>query len=287
MRNLCNIRKNKQQVPYPCRGQVWMIPTADIQPNPRQPRRECRLEGRVELAQSLSENGILQPLTVSFEDGQPVLIAGERRLRAARIAGLAQVPCVQMDVSDRQRQVLALVENLQREDMNCFDVAEGIRQLIDSFELTQSEAAQQLGYSQSAVANKLRLLRLPAELRQRLTAAGLTERHARALLRLEDTSLRDIAARRMITEKLTVAQSERLVEELLAGRTRRRPARPLIRDVRVFFNTVNHALDIMRRGGIQAESRRREEEDYIEYVVRIPKSAATAQAQKPAMALAK
>ena len=90
-----------------------------------------------------------------------------------------------------------------------------------------------------------------------------------------------------MTEKLTVAQSERLVEELLAGRTRRRPARPLIRDVRVFFNTVNHALDIMRRGGIQAESRRREEEDYIEYVVRIPKSAATAQAQKPAMALAK
>ena len=266
----------RKKTGYETRGQVWMIPTGDIAPNPNQPRKEFALDKLVELAQSISENGVLQPLTVSMETGKPVLIAGERRLRAARIAGLREVPCVEVQADARQRRVLALVENLQREDMNCFETAEGIRELIDTYELTQCEAAQQLGYSQSAVANKLRLLRLPPEERELLLAAGLTERHARALLRLDIRDVRRHALERMVKGKLTVAQSERLVEDLLAGRVRRRPAKPLVRDVRVFFNTVNHALDIMRRGGIAAESQRREEEEYIEYIVRIPRAAANA-----------
>lgn len=259
---------------YVARGQVWMIPTGDILPNPNQPRKEFALDKLVELAQSISENGVLQPLTVSMESGHPVLIAGERRLRAARIAGLREVPCVEVAADDRQRRVLALVENLQREDMNCFETAEGIRELMDTYELTQCEAAQQLGYSQSAVANKLRLLRLSPDERRRVLEAGLTERHARVLLRLEGRAMREHALERMIGEKMTVARSERMVEDMLAGRMRRRPARPLVKDVRVFFNTVNHALDIMRRGGIAAESRRRDEEDYIEYIVRIPRNTA-------------
>lgn len=266
----------RKKTGYATRGQVWMIPTGDIVPNPNQPRKEFALDKLVELAQSISENGVLQPLTVSMETGKPVLIAGERRLRAARIAGLREVPCVEVEADERQRRVLALVENLQREDMNCFETAEGIRELMDTYELTQCEAAQQLGYSQSAVANKLRLLRLPPEERQILLAAGLTERHARALLRLDVRDVRRHALERMVKEKLTVAQTERLVEDLLAGRVRRRPAKPLVRDVRVFFNTVNHALDIMRRGGIAAESQRRDEDEYIEYIVRIPRAAASA-----------
>jgi len=153
-------------------------------------------------------------------------------------------------------------------------VAEGIRHLIESHELTQCEAAHQLGLSQSAVANKLRLLRLPQEERDMMVAAGLSERHARALLRLENGDERLPVLRRIIDGRLTVASAERLVEDVLAGRVTRRPARPLVRDVRVFFNTVNHALDIMRRGGIPAEGHRRDGEDYIEYVVRIPKQAA-------------
>ncbi len=269
----------RKKTGYATRGQVWMIPTGDILPNPNQPRKEFALDKLIELAQSISENGVLQPLTVSLETGKPVLIAGERRLRAARIAGLREVPCVEVEADARQRRVLALVENLQREDMNCFETAEGIRELMDTYELTQCEAAQQLGYSQSAVANKLRLLRLPPEEREILLAAGLTERHARALLRLDVRQLRRHALERMVKEKLTVAQSERLVEDLLAGRVRRRPAKPLVRDVRVFFNTVNHALDIMRRGGIAAESQRRDEEEYIEYIVRIPR--ATAEKKPP------
>ncbi len=261
----------KKKAPYDGRGQVWMIPTGDIWANPDQPRREFPLEGLVELAQSISENGILQPLTVTFEQGVPVLIAGERRLRAARIAGLREVPCVEVEVDGRRRQVLALVENLQREDMNCFEVAEGIHRLITTYELTQCEAATQLGYSQSAVANKLRLLRLTPEERRTLLNAGMTERHARALLRLESAAARRVALARMVENNMTVAQSERMVEDMLAGRTKRRPAKPVVREVRVFFNTVNHALDIMRRGGIPAESSRREDGDFIEYVVRIPK----------------
>lgn len=262
----------KQKCPYPAGGEVLMIPTGAIRPNPHQPRREFSLEKLVELAQSITENGILQPLTVSLDTGEPVLVAGERRLRAARIAGLAAVPCVTVQAEARQRQALTLIENLQREDMNCFEVARGIRELIDTHELTQCEAAQQLGLSQSAVANKLRLLRLTEEEQEALTAAGMTERHARALIRLADHEQRLGVLRRVVESKLTVAQTERLVEETLSGRLRRRPARPLVRDVRVFFNTVNHALDIMRRGGIPAESHRRDGEDYIEYVVRIPKT---------------
>ncbi|MBQ5840976.1 MAG: ParB/RepB/Spo0J family partition protein [Clostridia bacterium] len=259
---------------YPTKGAVLLIPTADIRPNPSQPRREFSLDSLMELAQSISENGILQPLTVSMEEGVPVLVAGERRLRAARIAGLAQVPCVEVQARARQRQVLTLIENLQREDMNCFETAEGIRTLIDSFELTQCEAAHQLGLSQSAVANKLRLLRLSEEERAALIAAGCGERHARALLRLAEPTRRWQAIEKIVADKLTVAQTERMVEDWLAGRVRRKPPKPLIRDVRVFFNTVNHALTIMRRGGIPAESTQREEGDYIEYVVRIPKQAA-------------
>ena len=266
----------RKRTGYATRGQVWMIPTGDILPNPHQPRKEFALDKLVELAQSISENGVLQPLTVSMETGRPVLVAGERRLRATRIAGLREVPCVEVEADEQQKRVLALVENLQREDMNCFETAEGIRELMDTYELTQCEVAQQLGYSQSAVANKLRLLRLPSEERQQLLAAGLSERHARALLRLDVSEMRRHALGRMIKEKLTVAQSERLVEDLLAGRVRRKPAKPLVRDVRVFFNTVNHALEIMRRGGIAAESQRRDEDEYIEYIVRIPRAAANA-----------
>ena len=259
---------------YPEKGAVLLIPTADIRPNPAQPRRDFPLDSLMELAQSISENGILQPLTVSLEEGVPTLVAGERRLRAAKIAGLREVPCLPVEAQARQRQVMTLIENLQREDMNCFETAEGIRHLIESYELTQCEAAHQLGMSQSAVANKLRLLRLPEDERAALIEAGCGERHARALLRLADRTRRQAVLERVVAEKLTVAQTERLVEDQLAGRVRRRPAKPLIRDVRVFFNTVNHAIDVMRRGGIAAESTQREEGDYIEYVVRIPKQAA-------------
>ena len=173
-----------------------------------------------------------------------------------------------------QRALLTLVENLQRQDMNCFETAEGMHRLIDTYGLTQEEAANRLGCSQPTIANKLRLLRLPPEERSAIIGAGLTERHARALLRIEDEELRRVALGRIIEGRLTAAQSDKLVDDFLKGKIKRKRPLPVVRDVRLFFNTVNHAVETMRRSGIEARSEKNETEDYIEYVVRIPKPSA-------------
>ena len=169
-------RNGKKKTKYQSRGQILMIPTKEICPNPDQPRREFNLEKLLELAQSIGENGMIHPLTIRFQEDKPVLIAGERRLRAAKIAGIREVPCIEMAAESAQSALLALVENLQREDMNCFEEAEGIRRLIELHGLTQEDAATRLGCAQSTIANRLRLLRLPPEERRAILAAGLTER---------------------------------------------------------------------------------------------------------------
>ena len=259
---------------YKSSGRIWMIPTADIQPNPEQPRREFRMESLLELAQSIGENGLIHPLTITMRDGAPVLIAGERRLRAAKMAGLPELPCIVSQAEGPQAALLTLIENLQREDMNCFEEAAGIQRLIGVYGMTQEEAAQRLGCSQPTIANKLRLLKLPEDERQKMIDAGLTERHARALLRIDDGLARGELLERVIADRLTVAQTERLVEDLLAGRVKRRKPTPLVRDVRLFLNTVSHAVETMRRSGIEARAEKSETEEYIEYVVRIPKGGA-------------
>ena len=256
---------------YKTDGAVLLIPVEDIVPNPEQPRRqfdEAALQG---LAVSIRENGLLQPLTVTFRDRIPVLLAGERRLRAARMAGLHAVPCLVSDAEGVERSTLTLVENLQREDMNCFETAEGIQRLMCAHGLTQEQAAARLGWAQSTVANKLRLLGLPPRIRRRITEAGLTERHARALLRLTDTAVQEAVLQRVVEQSLTVAQTERMVDEALNGRPPRRKGLPLLRDVRIFLNTVGHAVDVMRQSGIDARAEKTESDDYIEYHVRIPK----------------
>ena len=139
--------KENQRPRYVSNGTIWMIPTADIQPNPDQPRRDFSYEKLLELAQSIGENGLLHPLTVTFRDGVPILIAGERRLRAAKIAGMREIPCVEREADGVQQALLALIENLQRQDMNCFETAEGIRRLIEVYGLTQEEAAERCGVS--------------------------------------------------------------------------------------------------------------------------------------------
>lgn len=257
--------------PYAPSGQVLLIPTGDILQNPEQPRRDFAYEPLLELSQSISENGLLQPLTVRMQNGRPVLVAGERRLRACKIAGVREVPCIVVDYSGAQAAVMALVENLQRADLNCFEEAEGIQRLIRLYGFTQEEVATRLGRAQSTIANKLRLLALTPEERDALTAAGLTERHARTLLRLPAESRLPLI-RRMAAEKWTVAQAEREVERLLSGQKKRQQVTPLVRDVRLFFNTVSHAVETMRRSGIEASAQRHETDDYFEYVVRIPKS---------------
>ena len=157
---------------YKTGGQVLMIPVEEIRPNPDQPRREFDQGKLLELAQSIGENGMIHPLTVMMWNGQPVLVAGERRLRAAKIAGIRTVPCLVTEAQRMEAALLALVENLQREDMNCFEEAEGIHRLIGLYGLTQEEAAFRLGCSQPTIANKLRLLRLAPEERRQMIAAA-------------------------------------------------------------------------------------------------------------------
>lgn len=266
-------RRQKQR--YKTAGQVELVPVTDILPNPEQPRREFDRAKLVELSQSIAEHGILQPLVITLREGRPILVSGERRLRAAKMAGLKTVPCVRTDAQGLRQALLAMIENLQREDMNCFETAEGIERLISTYGLTQEEAAIKLGYSQSAIANKLRLLRLSAEERRLVTAGGLSERHARCLLRLKTAKERQFALTQMLKKSMTVAQAEALVERMLNGKVARHGRiKPLIRDVRVFFNTVEHAVATMNKGGVQAQTSRSETETHIEWVVRIPKATA-------------
>ena len=260
-------------------NKVLMVPTIQIRPNKTQPRRNFD-EGELRsLSRSIVENGILQPLvvrrvnTTEFE-----LIAGERRLRAAVMAGLNKVPCVVHKCTDKESALLALIENLQRADLNMFEEARGIARLIRKYGLTQEQAALKLGKKQSTVANKLRLLRLTFEEQEWILTAKLSERHARALLRIDGESLRREALSRVITDGMSVGECEAFVTDVLmkkgASEPVRKPERKaVIRDVRIFVNTINKAVDTMRMSGINAISRRSETDDYIEYTVKIPKNA--------------
>jgi len=251
---------------------ILMLPVESIQPNPEQPRQDMSYTSLMELSQSIAENGILNPLSISFVEKKPMLIAGERRLRAAKIAGLSTVPCIEIKGDRQKRALLALIENLQREEMNCFDTAEGIAKLIKIHGLTQEEAAKRLGCAQSTVANRLRLLRIPEEERRILIENGFSERHARALLLLNNELQRRKALEIMVEKKLTVAQTEKMLSQMLEQQ--RQPKRQItsqIRDIRIFINTINNALDTMKKSGINANAEKSETEEYIEYTVRIPK----------------
>ena len=257
-------------------GRVISLPVSIIKPNPDQPRRRFDPQALDQLTESIRRFGVIQPLTVRRQNGVYELVAGERRLRAARLAGHKTVPCIVSTASAELSPVLALIENIQRQDLNFFEEAEAFAKLLAEGDMTQEQLAARLGLSQSAVANKLRLLRLPEEARALILSGGLTERHARALLRLPDEASQNHILCEMLRLSLSVADSERLIEEYLAGggaKPERPQRRRLFKDVRIFVNTINHALSVMRDSGIDATSSRSENEQYIEYHIRIPKGA--------------
>lgn len=255
---------------------VHMIKAEDIRRNPYQPRSVFNEDGLHELSESIRQYGVLQPLTVRrCEGGGFELVAGERRLRASKLAGLRDVPCILLDATEKQSSVLALVENLQRCDLDFFEEAEGIRRLILQFGLSQDEAARRLGKSQSAIANKLRILRHPPAVTEVIRSNGLTERHARALLRIEGAEARLEAAGHIAAEKLNVAQTEEYIEGLLskgAESEAKRGIRTLyvFKDIRLFINTVTRAVDTMRRSGVNASMERAEEDGDIRLTIVIP-----------------
>ena len=252
-------------------GRVLFLPLDAIQPNPSQPRRAFDQPALEELASSIQELGVLQPLTVRRREGQWELVAGERRLRAARMAGLETVPCLSIQTDSQSSSLLALVENLQRRDLDFWEEAQAIQALLDATGLSQEALAKQLGKAQSSLANKLRLLKLPSETLELLRRNGFTERHARALLRLPDPESQSSAARYIVGHDLTVARTESYVETLLHPAPQRSKPTFLLKDVRFFLNTVTRGLSLMQSAGVAAACDRQDTDREILLTIRIPR----------------
>ncbi len=266
--------EQKTTVQYRSR-QIQLIPIEKIVPNPRQPRRHFEEQSLRTLAESIRQHGILQPLSVQkLPGGCFMLVAGERRLRAAGLAGFHRVPCILVQLSEEESAVLALVENLQRCDLHYIEEAAAIEKLIALYGFSQEEAARRLGRSQSAVANKLRLLRLSKECVELLRRHDLTERHARAVLRLTDEEARRKALSHMGEKEMNVAAAENYVESLLAAAQETPPAPRsiyIIKDVRLFLNSVKRSMDTMRLAGVDASWDRQDSEEEIVMTIRIPR----------------
>ena len=258
-------------------SRVRYIAIGAVRPNPQQPRRSFDETALRELADSIRAYGILHPLTVRDKGGYYELVAGERRLRAAKLAGLREVPCLAVQSDEEESALLSLIENLQRQDLHYMEEAAAIAKLIAVYGLSQEQAAERLGKSQSAVANKLRLLRLSPACVALLREGGLSERHARALLRLSDENER-LAALRVIVERgCNVAQAEAYIESVLQRAAvtppRRRPTF-IVKDVRLFLNTIRRSMGIMQRAGVDAACEREDTDEEIRLTIRIPRTGA-------------
>lgn len=252
-------------------GQVVFLPIKAIFPDANNARQQFEPEAMCALADSIQKYGVLQPITVRRQQNGYGLVAGERRLRAAKMAGLTRIPCILVDADDIDTSILALVENLHRRDLDFIQEAEALHQLITAHGLSQEEAARRVGRSQSAVANKLRILRLSGESLYLIREAGLTERHARALLRIENETQRMQVLENIVTQGLNVAKTDELIDELLSSGEK--PPRPvyIIKDVRMFLNSVTKGVSIMKQAGIHAQYGRNDTDTDIVVTVRIPK----------------
>lgn len=263
------------------RGGIVYLRTDELTPNPVQPRKRFDDESLEELSGSIKSYGILNPLTVRLRCGKYELVAGERRLRAAKLAGLEEVPCILIDVNMEDASLIALVENLQRRDLDFIEEALGISQLIRMFGMSQEEAARRIGKSQSAVANKLRLLKLPSDVLESLRQNGLTERHGRALLRLPNPVAQRAALEYIVDNGLTVAATDAYIDALLSApeeveqKDEEKPEKRrtfVLKDVRVFLNTLSRSIDLMKQGGIDAGIQREETDDSLILTISIPKA---------------
>lgn len=254
-------------------GRILMLPVEQIEPSPYQARKTFDETEIAALAVSILQNGLLQPISVRRLGLRKYqLVAGERRLRACRLAKLEKVPAILADYDDSEVAALGLLENIQRSQLDPFDAARGIKEVIRLWGCTQAEAARRLGLSQPALANKLRLLSLTNEQQQLCAANHLTERHARAALRLPENR-RTAALDKMARDKMSVRQADKLVDSILANPTGPSPCRktiPMVRDVRFFVNTLQHAVDLMTQKGIAATTKCDKHDGCLEYIVRIP-----------------
>lgn len=257
--------------------QIKYIPITDIRPNPYQPRKSFNQKSLEELSQSIKSYGIIQPISVrQLNDDVYELIAGERRLRASELAELMEIPAIVVEYRDKESAVIALMENLQREDLNFIEEADGYNNLIVDHGFTQQEIAEKMGKSQSTIANKLRLLKLPEDIKRDLIESGLTERHGRALLKLSEDDLKRNILERVIKNELNVSRTEALVDGILNDLTKtetkdhKQSIKSLI-NIRIYLNTMKKAYSAIKDTGINAEYKEIDKGEYVEVTVKIPK----------------
>ncbi len=250
---------------------IEQISVDTIKPNPYQPRGQFDLESLEELAASISHYGLIQPITVREVDGHFELIAGERRFRASKLLGLKEIPAIVMRSDHRSSAMMALIENVQRRDLNFLEVAEGYQRLLEIHGFTQQELAERVGKSQSTISNKMRLLSLSPTIRENVIAARLTERHTRILLSIEDEKDRMGLLDQMISKGLTVREAEKLLENRQKNRRKRQKVTYKVKQYKLLSNTVKQALALIQKTGVEAEYIERDEDDYIDMIIRVPK----------------
>lgn len=258
---------------------ITYLPIDCIRPNPYQPRKQFNKIPMEELCESIKEYGVIQPISVrKISNNMYELVAGERRLRASTMAGLKEIPAIIVDVNDNESAVLALIENLQREDLNYMEEAEGYNNLINDHGFTQEELAQKIGKSQSTIANKIRLLKLPPLVKKILFDNNLTERHARALLKLHDEQLQLKVLKHVCEKGLNVKKTEDLVERAIEKYTKKQNEKKnkpqltkAIKDIRIFVNTIKQAIELMKKSGVEAKAAQFDRGTYYEFIVRVPK----------------
>ncbi|HHX77544.1 MAG TPA: nucleoid occlusion protein [Firmicutes bacterium] len=253
--------------------EVQMILLELVTPNPYQPRKVFDPERIEELAQSIKTYGLLQPVIVRRHGNKYQLVAGERRYLACLKLGWSRIPAIVKDYNDSSMGAIALIENLQRENLNFMEEAEGLERLLNEFGLTQEVLAQRLGKSQSTIANKLRLLKLPPEVKQYFKDGSLTERHARALLKIADTQKQLEIIKTILDKELNVKQTENLVDSIggKKGNNNRNKSRVIVKDLRIFLNTIRQAVETIKKAGLIPRVYEKDCGEYYEVRICLPK----------------
>ncbi|MGL4798343.1 MAG: nucleoid occlusion protein [Cellulosilyticaceae bacterium] len=257
---------------------IQYIPVDSVRPNPYQPRKVFSQSALEDLASSIAEHGLMQPITVRMIGSSYELIAGERRLKASRLAGIREIPAVVVEVTTKDSAVLALIENLQRENLNFLEESEAYNLIMQDYGYTQQELAKTLGKNQSTVANKLRILKLSPVVKKKLIEFNLTERHARALLKLPSEELQLEVLEKVGTQELNVKKTEQIIEQILVSLTTeqkdvKKPNlkfKAFVRDIRLFTNTITQAVDMIQQSGIDAKYTMKQEDDGYEIRIKIP-----------------
>ena len=254
--------------------QVVMIPLEKIEANPEQPRKVFDDEGMEELTGSIKEYGVLQPIILKDEKDIYTIIAGERRYRAAQLAGLSKIPAIVKNMETKEASLIALVENVQREDLNFLEEARAYKKLMEDFELTQGEIAEKVNKRQSTISNKIRILALPEKLQEQLIANKLTERHARALLKLKDDDDRDQVMERVIVNNLNVKQTEKLIDDVLEKKEAALRKRRKINYIsyKIYLNTIRKAFNQIKEMEENAKIIQDDKGDFMEVKILLPKN---------------